>query len=339
MRIVLRWLSITLCFHLLGGHLAIAQNAYELGEAALQQENYEEAIRHFTSAEENGKTFARLGYAYSQLGRYMEATRAYQDALHFKHNADTEMAMSQALLGLGYIAYRQGNFDEAIRLYTEVVKRDKAGTPEAYHNLGNIYAGRGEIEKAVTAQQQAIAEDPTFAEAYYHLGVLYSRKQDWHAAIDAYQKTVALTPTMPNPITNFPDAIDKLENTGSRKGDAAVRELKVADTEIQKYLEAVFVADTDEKPEALLTLANIYFKYERYNAATEVFNRVKKYSTSDTHTAQVSAGLTRIATDQGDTTQAITHYERAVTLGLETAEVYHNLGIAYMQKPRMDRTL
>ena len=55
MRILLRWLSITLCFYVLGGHLAVAQNAYELGEAALQAENYEEAIRHFTNAEENGK--------------------------------------------------------------------------------------------------------------------------------------------------------------------------------------------------------------------------------------------------------------------------------------------
>ena len=81
MKILLRWLFIILYLYALAGHFAIAQNGYELGEAALQQENYEEAIRHFTSAEGNSKTFARLGYAYSQLGRYTEATRAYQDAL------------------------------------------------------------------------------------------------------------------------------------------------------------------------------------------------------------------------------------------------------------------
>ncbi|MXY99098.1 tetratricopeptide repeat protein [Candidatus Poribacteria bacterium] len=343
MRILLRWLSITLCFHVLGGHLAIAQNAYELGEAALQQENYEEAIRHFTVGAglpslpyENGKTFARLGYAYSQLGRYKEAIRAYQDALRFdidkKHKTDTEIAMSQALLGLGYIAYRQGRFNEAIRLYTEVVKRDKAGIPEAYHNLGNIYAGRGEIEKAVTAQQQAIAENPNFADAYYHLGVLYSRKQDWQAAIDAYQKTVALTPTMPNAYYQLSRCYRQTRNIPeAEKAMQRFRVLKAAEAEIQKHLEAVFVADTDEKAVALLTLANIYLKHKRYDAATETFNRVGRYSTSAPHTAQVSAGLARIAADQGDPRQAIIHYEHAITLGLETAEVYHNLGAAYMQ--------
>ena len=82
MKTSLRWLSITLCLYALGGHLALAQNAYELGETTLQLENYEEAIQHFTSAEKNGKTLAWLGYAYSQLGRYTEAIRAYQEALH-----------------------------------------------------------------------------------------------------------------------------------------------------------------------------------------------------------------------------------------------------------------
>ena len=336
MRILLRWLSITLCFHLLGGHLAIAQNAYERGEAALQQENYEEAIRHFTNAEENGKIFARLGYAYSQLGRYTEATRAYQEALRFnideQHKTETNITMSQALLGLGYIAYRQGKFDAAIGFYTEVVKRGTAGGAEAYHNLGRIYAGRGEIEKAVIAQQQAIAENPNFADAYYHLGVLYSRKQDWQAAIDAYQKTVMLTPTMPNAYYQLSRCYRQIRNISeAEKATQRFRDLKAVDTEIQKHLEAVFVADTDEKADALLTLANTYLKHKRYDAATETFNRIVRYSTSDTHRAQVSAGLARIAADQGDPTQAIGHYERAIALGLETAGVYHNLGIAYMQ--------
>ena len=91
----IKFLNLILCLYILGGHLAIAQNAYELGEAALQQENYEEAIQHFTSGEKNGKTLARLGYAYSQLGRYAEATRAYQDALRSdvgeKQSVETEM--------------------------------------------------------------------------------------------------------------------------------------------------------------------------------------------------------------------------------------------------------
>ena len=83
MKTLLRWLSITLCIYVLGGYLAIAQDAYELGEAALQRGDYEEAVQHFAGTEKNEGTLARLGYAYSQLGRYADATGAYQDALHF----------------------------------------------------------------------------------------------------------------------------------------------------------------------------------------------------------------------------------------------------------------
>ena len=331
MKTLLRWLSITLCLYASGGHPATAQNAYELGEAALQLENYTEAIQHFTSAGKSGKTLARLGYAYSQLGRYTEATRAYREALH-RENMETQTAAAQALLGLGYIAYRQGKFDEAIRLYSEVIQQDMAGVAEAYHNLGRIYAGRGEIEKAATAQQQAVAEAPNLAEAHYHLGVLYSRQQDWQAAIAAYQKTIALVPMMPNAYYQLARCYQQTGDIPeTEKAMQRFRALKAADTEIQKHLEAAFVADPDEKAEALFKLANTYLKHERYEKATDAFERIGKYSTSDTQTAQVFIGLARIALEQGNTKQAITHYEQAIELGLETAELYQNLGMAYMQ--------
>ena len=340
----IKFLNLILCLYVLGGPLAIAQNAYESGEAALQRENYEEAIQHFTRAEKNGKTLARLGYAYSQLGRYAEATRAYQEALDVdaskEQNLETQIAASQARLGLGYIAYRQGRFDEAIRRYTEVVRGSTKGVAEAYHNLGSIYAGRGEIERAVKAQQQAIAEDPNFADAYYHLGVLYSRQQDWQAAIAAYQKTVALTPTMPNAHYQLARCYRQTGAiSAAEKAMQRFRVLKAADTEIQKHLEAVFVADTDEKAEALLKLAHVYLKHERYDAATEAFNRIGKYSIAEIYTAQASEGLARIALEQGTLKQVITHYERAIALGLETSEIYHNLGITYMQNRDRENAL
>ena len=336
MKILLRWLSIPLCLYAFGGYPATAQNAYELGEAALQLENYEEAIQYFASAEKNGKTLARLGYAYSQLGRYADATRAYQAVLRSdvseKQRVETEIAMSQALLGLGYIASRQGEFDDAIRCYTEVIQQDMAGVAEAHHNLGRIYAGRGEIEKAITAQQQAIAEAPNLAEAHYHLGVLYSRKQDWNTAIAAYEKTVVLAPMMPNAYYQLARCYQQTGDIPeAEKAMQRFRALKAADTEIQKHLEAVFVADTDEKAEALFKLANTYLKHERYEKATDAFKHIGKYSTSDTQTAQVFIGLAGIAFEQGDAKQAITHYEQAIELGLETAKMYQKLGMAYMQ--------
>ena len=336
MKTLLCRLSIALCFYVLSGHLAIAQNAYELGTTALRQGDYKEAIRHFTDAGKDERTLARLGYAYSQLGRYADAARAYQDVLGFdtdeERSLEAEVAVSQALLGLGYIAYRQGKFDEAIQLYMEVVQRGTAGLVEAHHNLGRIYAERGEIEKAITEQRLAVAGNPEFADAHYYLGVLYSRKQDWHAAIEAYQKAVALAPTLPNVYYQLARCYRQTGDTlAAEEAMQRFRVLKSTDAEIQKGVEAVFVADADEKAEILIRLANVYVKHEKYEAAVRAFERVPKYSTSDTHAAAVSAGLAKVALAQGDAAQAIVRYEKAIQLGLRTAEIYHNLGIAYMQ--------
>ena len=329
-------LSITLCLCVFSGQFTIAQNAYELGTTALEQGDYEEAVRHFTDAEKDERTLARLGYAYSQVGRYADATRAYQGVLGFdrdeERSLEAEVAVSQALLGLGYIAYQQGRFDEAIQLYMEVVQQGTAGVVEAHHNLGRIYAERGEIEKAITEQRLAIAENPEFADAHYYLGILYSRKQEWGAAVEAYQKVVALVPTMPNVYYQLARCYRQTGDTSAdEEAMQRFRVLKSTDAEIQRGVESVFVADADEKAKVLLRLANVYVKHEKYEAAIRAFERVQKYSTSDVHAAEVSAGLAKIALDQGDAAQAIVCYERAVQLGLETAEIYHNLGIAYMQ--------
>ena len=330
------WMTFALCLYLGSVQFAHAQNAYELGEEALQYGNYEQAIKHLNNAPSTGKTLIRLGFAYSQLGRYTEATRVYQEVLRLaRHNAfgeQTHVVKAQAFIGLGYIAYQLGKFDDAIQFYVNVVEQGTVGVSKAQHNLGRIYAGRGEITKAINLQQQAIAKDPDFADAHYQLGVLYIRRQNWQSAITAFQNTRALSPIMSN--VHYQLARCYRQTGNVQKAEASMarfRSLKKADTEIQKHLEAVFVANADNKVEALVKLAYTYLKYERYDEATREFERIGKHSTTKIDIAQMSAGLGRIALEQEDVSQAITHYKHAVQLGLKTTETYHYLGIAYMQ--------
>lgn len=330
-------IALALCLYLGSVQFAYSQNAYELGEEALQYGNYEQAIQYLNNAPPTVKTLIRLGFACSQLGRYTEATHIYQDVLRLaKHNGfgkQTHVAKAQALIGLGYIAYQQGKFDDAIQFYTNVVEQGTVGVSKAQHNLGKIYAGRGEISKAITAQQQAINRDPNFADAHYHLGVLYIRKQDWQSAITAFHNSLALSSTISN--VHYQLARCYRQTGDVQKAEASMsrfRSLKKADTDIQKHLEAVSVADPDNKVAALVKLANTYLKYERYDEATREFERIGKHSTSTNDIALMSAGLGRIALEQGDVPEAITHYKRAVQLGLKTTETFHYLGIAYMQR-------
>ena len=63
------------------------------------------------------------------------------------------------------------------------------------------------------------------------------------------------------------------------------------------------------------------------------------YSTSKVDTAQIHAGYGRIALEQGDISEALKHYNRAIQLGLKSAETYHYLGIAYMQDRDAERAM
>ncbi len=329
-------LALALCLYLGSVQFGHSQNAFELAEEALQYGNYEQAIDYLNNAPSTGKALIRLGFAYSQLGRYTEATHVYQEALRLARRdafgKQTHVVNAQANIGLGYITYQQGKFDKAIQFYTNVVEQDTVGVSKALHTLGKIYAGRGEIAIAIASQQQAINRDPNFADAHYQLGVLHSRNRNWQAAITAFQESLALSPTMSNvhyqlarcyrQIGDVPNAEASMER---------FRSLKKMAIDIQKHLEAVFVSDPDNKVAAIVKLANTYLKYERYDEAAREFERILTYSTSDIDTAHISTGFGRIALERGKVTQAITHYKRATQLGLKSTETYHYLGIAYMQ--------
>ncbi len=330
------WMVLALCLYLASVQFGHSQNAFELAEEALQYGNYEQAIHYLNNAPATGKTLVRLGFAYSQLGRYTEATHVYQEALRLARRdafgKQTHIVKAQSNIGLGYITYQQGKFDDAIQFYANVVDQDTVGVSKALHTLGKIYAGRGEIAKAITSQQRAINRNPNFADAHYQLGVLHSRNRNWQVAITVFQKSLALSPTMSNVHYQLARCYRQIGDVPNAEASMVrFRSLKKIDTDIQKHLEAVFVADTDNKVAAIVKLANTYLKYERYDEAAREFERIQIYGTSDIDTAHISAGFGRIALEQGDVSEAITHYKRAVQLGLKTTETYHYLGIAYMQ--------
>ncbi|KOF52555.1 MULTISPECIES: tetratricopeptide repeat protein [unclassified Achromobacter] len=60
---------------------------------------------------------------------------------------------------------------EAIDLYTEMTTRFPE-LPEPWNNLGALYAGRGELEKAQDALKMALRADPNYSAARANLGDL-----------------------------------------------------------------------------------------------------------------------------------------------------------------------
>ena len=82
--------------------------------------------------------------------------------------------MAAALTNLGNLVYRQGEVEEARRLYERALEHDP-NQPEARYNLANLLEDLGEIELAIAELRKVCAAAPDFADAHYNLGLMLAQ--------------------------------------------------------------------------------------------------------------------------------------------------------------------
>lgn len=102
-------------------------------------------------------------------------------------------------------AYRNGEYEKAIELFTEVAKH--SDNPAIYGNRANCYSSIGDIDSALKDYETAIEKatrssgdpnDPRLAYFYYNRGYAYELAGRYQQAIDDYEKTIALNPDYPD---------------------------------------------------------------------------------------------------------------------------------------------
>ena len=77
-----------------------------------------------------------------------------------------------------------GNSDQAVAIYEKLIAVEP-DLPEAYNNLGLIYAAGGNLEKATKYFQLGLQTSTTYATLYQNLSTLYAAR-----AISAYRKAL-----------------------------------------------------------------------------------------------------------------------------------------------------
>jgi Flp pilus assembly protein TadD len=166
--------------------------------------------------------FLHEAQRHHQAGRWDEAERGYRLIL------EREPAQSEALQGLGLLAYRRGNLQGALEWLARACNTDPrnpvywfnhgvvlqraglvADAVEAYGkaiqlnqryieprtNLGNAYKELGRLADAQAAYEQVIAIKPDHAEAQNNLGVVLKEQGRLDEAAEAYRRAIALKPT------------------------------------------------------------------------------------------------------------------------------------------------
>jgi len=93
----------------------------------------------------------------------------------------------------GITALKEGKFQEAERLYCEILQTHPTH-PYANHNLGTTLYTLGRLKEAEASYKKAIALKPDYTDAYYNLGNTLKELGSLKEAEASYKKAIALKP-------------------------------------------------------------------------------------------------------------------------------------------------
>ena len=71
----------------------------------------------------------------------------------------------------------KGNYDQAIKDYSEAIRLDPGLAP-AWNNRGLAYDNKGDYDQAIKDFSEALRLDPGLANAWYHRGAAYKELGD-----------------------------------------------------------------------------------------------------------------------------------------------------------------
>ena len=103
------------------------------------------------------QTYANLGAAYRALGEDAQAHDSFMHALRLNPN------LSNAWLGLGLLARKEGNAAEAVSDLSRSLELQP--TAQGYFELGQTLAQSGRIPEALDSYLRALEIAPDFSEA------------------------------------------------------------------------------------------------------------------------------------------------------------------------------
>ena len=158
---------------IVGVFLPLAGNLYyKRGYTAYQEQRWTEAVNELLVASRfeplSAKYHQLRGEALINLGRYHEATAAYEQAAALKQEFAPYYAQ------LGWLAWLQGDLELATDHFERAVDMDprEAWRDGLHADLGLAYAAQGRIEDASLLLGETIRLDPQMADAAYWVPVL-----------------------------------------------------------------------------------------------------------------------------------------------------------------------
>jgi len=214
----------------------------------------------------------------------------------------------KSLSKLGYIAWNEQDYGDAIRRFREVLAVDARNAP-----------------------------------AYVHLGVSYAAQGKFEASIAAYQEAKDLRPDLGGVVGQSIDLVERLRRARKHPEDPAVQarlgELYASDGRFDSAIECFekVTALAPHSPQGLFTLARYYEAEERDLDALRAYDR--GLALDPTH-AQARNNreklLIKRALEEGKPVALTLDSEHLLTIDPDSATSYYQLGLRYLRNDEAD---
>ena len=236
---------------------------YYLNMAAVhfEMKNYTECISTCNKAIDVGresradfkliaKALARMGNAYRKSGDLKNAKMAYEKALTEHRTPDYRSCLAEVEIALkkseeeayinpelaekekalGNEFFKAGDFSNAIKKYTEAIKRNPKD-PKLYSNRAACFTKLMSFDLALKDCDKCIELEPTFVKAYLRKAKACQAMSQTSKAMAAYEKALEIDP-------NCSEALDGYKNCAinSNNDPEETRKRAMNDPEVQKIL-------------------------------------------------------------------------------------------------------
>ena len=144
---------------------------YEQGVAALEEQNYSEALSCFKAAEMSHDDMQLVyrgeGMSYLGLSQYDEALAVFELALS-ESNGLVRKVDYDINYYMAVAEYKAGKLDDAIKTYTSIIAMDGSSS-DAYYLRGKAYLEQGNVDLAKADFDEAVLLDKNNSKLYINI--------------------------------------------------------------------------------------------------------------------------------------------------------------------------
>ena len=292
----------------------------EQGDQAFEEGRYEEALKAYDQAihmkPRLPMAYNDRGRAYVRLSRYEEAIQDFQKAIELD-------PQSEYFANLGYVYLTTGSWKEGAEAFTEAIERDSR-VADLYLRRAQCYDALDQNVLSVSDYTQAIELDPDHMDAavYNNRGTAYFNLGEYEQAIVDYNHALTLGP--------------EDESIVYRNRAEAFRQLGDMESAIPDML---YLIELDPDSEGSMhyrrAIASYYLQMQRYEEALEQLRILSEKDPENVELLQQIADCSYILEDYE---QAIKDYTALIKVKADALS-YGNRADCYLKVGNQKKAL